>query len=53
MTTIDKTYLEWRFRTNNIPKYLKYMEEWISNLTPEQINYFRKERLHLISMSKY
>jgi hypothetical protein len=48
MTPKDKTYLEWRCRTSWHPKYLKYIDEWISNITPDQLKYFRKEMLHLI-----
>lgn len=46
--TIDE-YLIYRFRTNNHNKYLKYCEEWISNVTSTQLEYFKleKERLGL------
>lgn len=46
--TFDE-YLRYRFRRNNHSKYIKYMEEWIANLLPVQIEYFKleKERLGL------
>lgn len=42
-------YLVHRFKTNNHSKYLKYMNEWISNITDNQLTYFKfeKERLNL------
>lgn len=33
-------YLWQEFAKNNIPKYYKYFEQWVSNLTNEQIVYF-------------
>lgn len=44
--TLDE-YLLIRFNRNNHPKYRKYAVEWISNLTTEQLLYFRKEMLKL------
>jgi len=43
-----RNYLLQRFYRNNHNKYRKYAEEWVDNLTPEQILYFslEKERLH-------
>lgn len=35
-----KEYLWMIFKMNNIPKYYKYFEEWISNLTENQIVYY-------------
>ena len=42
-------YLIHRFKTNNHNKYLKYMMDWISNITCDQLSYFKleKERLGL------
>ena len=42
-------YLIYRFKTNNNNKYLKYMNDWIINITENQLQYFRleKERLRL------
>ncbi len=40
----DKLYnwLEREFKYSNHPKYLKYFEEWINNLTEDQKNGFKK-----------
>lgn len=38
-----RTYLEWRFRVNNINKYQKYRDEWIVNLNYNQLMYFELE----------
>lgn len=48
-----KRYLEWRCRMNWHPKYLKYIQEWISNVTEDQMSYFIKEREHLINNGQY
>jgi hypothetical protein len=48
-----KTYLEWRCRMNWHPKYLKYIQEWISNVTSAQLEYFKRERERLISKGIY
>lgn len=39
-----KYYLQQRFMRNNHPKYHKYMEEWISGVTPDQMRYFAEEK---------
>lgn len=36
-------YLKIRFNTNNHNKYKKYCNEWIKNLTRDQIKYFIEE----------
>ena len=48
-----KKYLEWRCRMNWHPKYLKYIQEWINNVTPDQMKYFEKERKNLINRGIY
>lgn len=48
-----KRYLEWRCRMNWHPKYLKYIQEWISNVTDTQMEYFVREREHLINVGIY
>lgn len=40
MTPVLKSYLWQEFSKNNLPKYYQYFEQWISNLTNEQIVYF-------------
>lgn len=42
-----KTYLKWRCRVNWHNKYHKYIDEWISNVTQSQLQYFRKEMIYL------
>lgn len=41
-------YLLLRFNRSNHPKYRKYAVKWISNLTEEQVLYFRKEMLKVL-----
>ena len=53
---IDKelrTYLEWRWRTNTFHKYQQYRDEWINNLVPSQLLYFKIEMQHLINNGTY
>lgn len=33
-------YLQKEWMKNNHPKYHKYFEEWVVNITPNQIHYF-------------
>lgn len=44
MTEILYQYLKERFFKNNHAKYRKYCEEWVTNLTETQIEYFERER---------
>lgn len=37
----------YRFLRCNANKYHKYVYEWISNVLPVQLEYFRKEKEHL------
>ena len=53
MTQEDKQYLQWRCRMNWHPKYLKYIDEWILNVTLTQLQYFRIEMQHLIKRGIY
>ncbi len=46
-------YLFWRCKVNWHNKYHKYIQEWIDNVTPEQMDYFVKEREHLIARGIY
>lgn len=41
-------YLIKRFITNNHRKYHKYVNEWISNLTENQLAYFQLEKQRII-----
>ena len=45
---IIQDYLKMRFLKNNHPKYHKYMNEWINNITDIQLYYFKKEMNKLI-----
>lgn len=36
-----KSYLWQQWAENNMPKYYKYFEAWFSNLTENQIEYFK------------
>ncbi|MBQ9645341.1 MAG: hypothetical protein IJV24_03150 [Prevotella sp.] len=42
-------YLRERFRRNNHTKYHKYCDEWISNITTDQLRYFIEERRRIES----
>lgn len=42
-----KEYLSNRFIKNNHPKYYKYCNEWIENVTKEQMTYFIEEAKRL------
>ena len=47
-------YLKWRCLRNWPGKYLKYIDEWINNVTKEQMNYYINfERKHLIENGIY
>lgn len=35
-----KSYLWQEFSKNNLPKYYKYFEQWVNNLTYNQVIYF-------------
>ena len=43
MTKELYNWLELRFRQDNHPKYTRYFEEWISNITDGQILGFSKQ----------
>ena len=42
-----KSYLWQEFNKNNLPKYYKYFEQWVSNLTDNQVAYFTAYMLNL------
>ena len=47
-------YLRWRCRINWPTRYLKYIDEWIQNVTEQQMDYFiNVERQHLIDRGIY
>lgn len=53
MNNVLYEHLRQQFYRNNHPKYRKYFEEWISNITESQISYFEIERINIINKSKY
>ncbi len=53
MTPEDKDYLVWRCKINWSNKYHCYIEEWIDNVLPTQLEYFRREMNNLINRRIY
>lgn len=47
MTKEMHNYLQQRFYRNNHPKYHKYFEEWVQNVTDTQLMYFAQEKFRL------
>lgn len=47
MTKVMYEYLKQRFYRNNHAKYRKYFDEWVSNVTETQIDYFEKEKYRI------
>ena len=48
MTEQLYTYLQLRFYKENHVKYHNYFEEWVKNITNNQIHYFNTEMSNLI-----
>ena len=48
MTEQLYTYLQLRFYKENHVKYHSYFEEWVQNITNNQIHYFNTEMSNLI-----
>ena len=48
-----KEYLQWRFKMNNHNRYQNYRDEWIDNVTPDQIRYFHEEMNRLSNIRIY
>lgn len=53
MTQEVKDYLYWRCKTNWHNKYHRYINEWVDNVLPHQLEYFKKEMENLIKFGKY
>ena len=53
MTKSLETYLLWRFKVNNVNRYQHYVNDWIYNLTENQLNYFAMEMERLINRGIY
>lgn len=47
MTTKLKEWLRTQWRYSNHAKYQHYFDEWISNITPSQIEGFEKQMYNL------
>lgn len=47
LTKEMKSYLFQRFMRNNHSKYTHYYQEWIDNVTQDQVNYFKLEKKRL------
>lgn len=43
MNRVLRTYLEVRWRKDNHPKYWRYFDEWVNNITDIQLMYFEKD----------
>ena len=52
MNTVLKEWLRVEFNNSNLSKYRKYFEEWISNLTDNQIIGFEEQRIGKITKNK-
>lgn len=49
---IIKLWLQQEFYKCNHPKYKKYFDEWIANVTQNQLDGFEKQRISQITKSK-
>lgn len=48
MTEEMYTYLRQRFYRSNHTKYRKYFEEWVNNVTDNQLRYFEVEKNRIV-----
>lgn len=48
-----KKYLLWRFHYFNHAKYRNLADEWIANITIDQLQYAKRERENLIKNNIY
>jgi hypothetical protein len=53
MTQEVRAYLYWRCKTRWHNKYHRYINEWIDNVLPHQLEYFKKEMENLIKIGNY
>ena len=53
MTITMTKYLTWRFMMNNHAKYRKFCDEWIANITEEQLHYYEEEKHRLTLKGEY
>lgn len=52
MNTVLYEWLREEFYNSNVSKYRKYFEEWVINITPNQIQGFEEQRIGKITKSK-
>jgi len=53
MNSVLFEWLRSEFHDSNLPKYKKYFEDWVSNITENQIEGFENQRIGQITKSKY
>ena len=48
-----RNYLKWRFCQKLQTKYVMYFDEWVANVTEEQMAYFKEEMNRLSQRGIY
>lgn len=52
MDNVLKEWLRIEFYKSNISKYKKYFDEWINNITENQIDGFEQQRIGQLTKNK-
>ena len=52
VNNILKEWLRVEFYKSNIPKYAKYFDEWVNNITENQIDGFEQQRIGQLTKNK-
>ena len=52
MNNILKEWIRVEFYKSNIPKYVKYFDEWFENITENQIDGFEQQRIGQLTKNK-
>lgn len=52
MNNILKEWLRLEFNKCNLPKYTKYFDVWVENITVDQIDGFEQQRIGQITKNK-
>lgn len=52
ISSVLKEWLRVEFYKSNIPKYYKYFEDWIENVTLNQLDGFEKQRIGQLTGNK-
>lgn len=52
MTDILEEWLRIEFYKSNLPKYKKYFDEWVKNITENQIDGFEQQRIGQLTKNK-